>query len=637
MFKCENNENVDNEIKDYLAKDRDSLTDEDFVSKPKRGRKKILLLGLALLLLFAVGLYSLRLGHSTFAEEKVRIDIETPDRVGGGAEDSLVISCVNDNKVALTEARLEIIFPEDFVLKSSDKEIERSGNAYYWNAGTIPAQGASQIRIFGRVVGKLGEEKTFRTLLRYKPANFNSQFEAEKSQSIKVTSVPVELSLDVPENMKDSSEGEFSFTFKNKDKRAFAKSRLEAEFPKDFVFASSDPAFAKKEGSENTYFLETADLGSGNSRSAKIRGAFQSQNDKEIVKARVYLEEENGRMIEYVSEEKEVALEKTELLIKQTVNGQEDYAPSSKEELTYRIVFKNQSSKELKQLALSCALEGAFDLGSLQAGKASVRGNQVTWRASEIPALALLPAGSEGSVEFKVKVADLGAQVRKESDRNYALKSNVTVSPAADAEKLLVKNELDSRIKAELALDVTGYFNDDGRIPNGGELPPRVGEQTYYTIHWSLRNSFNDVENIRIVSVLPHGVGWTGKYVDSQGKTKTDGGSGTVSPAAEGEEAGKITEEKFFFDSNANALVWELPKLKANAGVLTAAKEIIFQIEATPDAADAGRAMTLSDNITASGYDNFILKGISSSAGKQITTQLTDDFSIGAEEAIVKN
>ncbi len=637
MFDPTRKENVDNEIKDYLTRDRNELTDDDFADNPPRSKKRFLLIGAALLVLLAAGLYSLYTGHKSFAREQVTISIETPAKTGSGDEDSLVINCANANAVALSDARLEIFLPSNFVFTSSDQPLTKNGSVYYWEVGTVPASDSRQLRIFGKAIGRLGDTQSVRAVLRYRPANFNSQFQAEGRTDFTIDSVPVELTAIFPDSLRDSSEGELLLSYKNTSKRVFSKASLELEFPGTFVLASSEPLLKAKEGSENTFVTEEADLRGGNTRSVKIRGAFQSQNDKEVIKARLYLMEDNGEMIEYAFLEKDVRLEKTEILVSQTVNGHSEYDAESGEELTYRIAFKNQSGADIKDLRLTSTLDGAFELIDIEPNAALVSGQQLIWNADKVPALKLLTAGEEGSVEFKAKVIDLTAQVRKDSDKNYTLKNTAVISSGA----LQIKNEQNTKVRADLRLDAKGYFNDDGRIPNGGALPPRVGQQTYYTIHWSLRSALNDIENIRITSVLPQGVGWTGRYIDSQGKVRyADTNKPETSAPTEtvaGMEAGKITEERFYYNSDTNSLIWELPALKANAGLLTAAKELVFQVEATPSAQQAGSAMPLTGSVLISAYDNFVLKEIGSSLDKTITTRLEDDFSIGSDEALVLN
>jgi hypothetical protein len=645
MIEGTHSEKVEDEIKDYLGKKREDLNQEDFYDKPKKNNGDLIrICFLVLLLFFVFAYFSYSKGHSSFANEKVRVSIEASDQIGSGDETSFTVSCINDNRVSLTNAKLEIFFPDNFIMKSSDQKIEQSGQAFYWNLQNIGAQSTTKIRVYGKVIGKIGEEKIFKAVLSFRPSNFNSDFQSQGTKSSKISSIPVELNLNFPESIKDSSESELTFSYKNKSDRDFGKVKLEAEFPANFIYINSTPTLTKVNGSENIYSLEGDNFSKGTDITVKISGSFQSQNDKETVKARIYLLEENGTMTEYDEETKDINMIKTEILISQTINNTSEYNANKNESLNYQINFKNQSGQEIKGLVLKSALDGNFDLKSLKTDKGTVSGNNITWNAINVPELASLMPGSVGSVTFTVNVID-HFDITKESDKNYTLKNIASISSfgsssgSQNIENVIAKNEIDSKVKAFLYLDAKGYFNDDGRIQNGGQIPPKVGQQTFYTIHWSVRNFFNDTENIRVTAVLPQGVTWTGKYIDSNDKVYNGGNPADNSPGqtnTDNVDAAKITEEKIYYNNETHEVTWEIPNLKANDGVLTPAKEIIFQIAAIPSANDVGSPMTLIDNTTVSGNDTYIGSTVTNT-GTKITTDLTSsDYSIGNAEAIVK-
>ena len=626
---------VNEEIDDYLKKKKEDIKEDEFTDKPAGGKRKVLMIGAAILVaLLAIAFYSYSKGHASFATEKVSVSIDVPADLVSGEETSFTISCKNDNNVALKDAKLEIFFPDNFTIKSSDKTIDHSGSAYYWYVSDIEARSTMKIRIYGSAFGQVGDAKNFRAVLSYVPANFNSTFQSEGSAEASISSTPIALELTFPDSIKDSSESDFVFDYKNKSSRDFEKAKLVIEFPANFVFTSSEPALVKEIGSKNTYSLEESGFKEDTRRTVKVRGSFQSQSEKETVTAKVYLMEENKEMAEYAEASKDIKMEKTDILLYQTINGYTDYSASKNEELSYRITFKNQSGKELKGLMLKSVLGGNFDLATLRAEKGTVKGNEIVWSAANVPALGQLLPSAEASVEFKVKVLDRFT-VEKDADKNFILDNTATISSFnGGSETVIVKNEIGSKVKAFIYLDAKGYFNDDGRITNGGSLPPKMGEKTYYTIHWSLRNYFNDTENVRVAATLPGGVKWTGKYIDAKGAVRSVSENDETKATADGE---KIAEERVFYDKTGNSVIWELPGFRANDGVLTSAKEIVFQIELTPGVTNVGSIMTLLDAASVFGYDTFT-QGNIAITGTAITTDLTDtDFSISDAEAIVRD
>ncbi len=631
------NENKESEIRDYLNKEKNDPEQEDFLEeKPKQNKKKMAIGGLIILLVIsAIAYLSYTKGQKSFANEKVTMFVEAPEDIESGDEISIAIGYKNDNEVALRDVEMEITFPEDFLMISSDKNIIKEGGIYSWQAGNVAANSTDKVRIYGKLIGNKGDTKDFRAVMKYKPANFNSNFETNITAPIKISSVPVELNIAFPEEgIKNSTDTELTFTVKNKSNRSFSKADIEIDFPESFSYTSSETSTTREDEGNNVFNFEIENLSATSEKTIKILGSFKSENKQETVKANLYLLEENGEMIKYIEQSKDFQIIKPEILVSMTVNGWEDYVAGKNEELEYKIDFENQSEKELRGLIIKSSLKGNFDLTSIQADKGTIKNNEVVWSALKVPELAQLKPQDKGTITFKVKTKDYFI-IEKESDKNFTLENNITIGTASQEIANVTKT---TKVKSFLAIESKGYFNDDGRIANGGALPPKVGEKTYYTIHWIIRNLFNDVENIKIVSTLPEGVRWTGKYINSKGEILTQdvqSQSQNSQQAGETENNISITAERFYYNQNLNQIVWEIPRLKSNEGILSSAKEIVFQIEVEPQEKNADKPMDIMNEVTATGNDTFALQNITGTA-KKLTTELFDDYSISNEEAIVQ-
>lgn len=627
------------EINSYLSKSKEEPPEEDFTSSPKKSKKKWFIIGALIILVLAVVAYfSYSKGQASFENGKVSVFVEVPQEIESGAEVSLTVGYKNDNYVDLKDAKLELFLPDNFILSSSDKAVDKDGGLSYWKIGKISKNSTDKIRIYGKFIGNVGDVKDVKGVLKYKPSNFNSEFQAEKQVPTTINTVPIELTTKFPEGgVKNDVDTDISFMIKNKSARDFSKAKIEVQLPASFAFVSSDIEVVTKDEDKNIFTFELSDLKASKEMGILVKGNFHSENEKESVTADVYLMEGAGDFIKYLTQSEEVAITRPGISVVETINGAEDYVAGKNEELTYKIDFENESAAELRGLTLKSVLTGNYDLASIKADKGTVKNNEIVWSAAKVPALAQLKPGEKGSITFKVKVKDIFT-VEKESDKNFVLENKVTMNTA---EQEIINLTKSSKVRAFLVLETKGFFNDDGRITNGGALPPKVGQKTYYTIHWSVRNLFNEVENISIKSVLPRGVKWTGKYIDSRGKVMSAEAGGNVSTAVSlqteeaSAEAEKITEEKVYYDTDSNAVIWEMPKMKANEGILSSAKEIVFQVEVEPQAENVGKAMDIIDNITATGYDTFVQQPITNS-GKKVSTELFDDYSISTEEAIVQ-
>jgi len=654
FFKKENEE----KIGEYLANKDTSTEDDYFSSAPGNKKKKIGVILLASLFFIAIifAYLSFSRGHGSFDNGKIGISYEISESITSGEEMSLVVSCNNNNDVDINDTKLEISLPDSFMMTSNDKGLEKSGKIIYWNIGNIPAGNSEKIRIFGRFIGQTGDKGTISSNMTYVPLNFNSKFQTESSTEVRISFSPVELAMEEKTSIPNQSEEDFIFEYKNGSNRSFSKIGISIDAGESFTRVSSSLDPTKTE--DGIIYFEDAELAAGEKRTLLVRGIFDSEQDHEDMKAELYILEENGEMVKYATTESELRIEKSDILITQTVNGTEGLVAGKNEELEYKINFKNQSGKEIRGLILETYLNGNFDEASIEAENGTVNGNKIIWSAMKVDGLAVLKDEEEGSVSFKVKVKDY-FDINSAENKNFVLESSAAVSVinyeggSDNVKTILASSNLETKVKAFLYVKAEGFFNDDGRIENEGVLPPQVRKKTSYTVHLIAKNFFNDTKNIRIAAKLADNVNFTGKYINSDNKLlyqdpkeleKNDEGAtsregdnistGEENETEEQEQQQDMTEEKIYYDAENRAIVWEIPRMKANDGILNSTKEIIFQIEVEPQEKNIGNAMDIISGITAGAFDEFIEQKIKYQIDG-IDTLLEDDYSIGEGEALV--
>ena len=158
--------------------------------------------------------------------------------------------------------------------------------------------------------------------------------------------------------------------------------------------------------------------------------------------------------------------------------------------------------------------------------------------------LQFLDADEEGKVEFWVKVKD-GSQERKTI--NPVLRNKVSIG---GTEKVF-----DTKINSKVWLSQKVDFEEDV-FGNSGSIPPQVGASTTYTVFWQVKNNWNDLQNVKVKSILPAVVKPTGKIFPE--------------------------DAKFTFDSQSREIIWNIGELKAFQGTGDAPFTLAFQIEFTP-------------------------------------------------------
>ena len=173
--------------------------------------------------------------------------------------------------------------------------------------------------------------------------------------------------------------------------------------------------------------------------------------------------------------------------------------------------------------------------------------------------------------------------------------------------KIIAGNKIDIRLNSKLVVDVKGYHNDSN-ITNDGPIPPKVGQETTYAIHWLASNVSNDINNARIEAVLPTGATMTGKIYP---------------------EDAKIT-----YNERNNSIVWEIGNMAAGTGILSAPKEASFQVKIKPSVDQVNRFADLIGPSTFYAKDAFTGDDLSSTAGIK-NTELQEDGSLGYNYKVV--
>ena len=675
------NERTDENIKHYLSEENseNSEQSDDFGfgknNKKNVFKNKKVILAVVLLVVIAVSslFYFTRMkGKRSFDETKVKVSVEVLGDIASGEEVVFDIKYKNNTSVDLKNAKISLFVPVEFQFISSDREAKIEKTALTWNLENVLAGKSGNIKLFGKVAGELDKEYNFNSKILYTPANFNYEFESADEQSktrVKIISVPFELSLQYPEEAINGSEIEWKINYKNISDREFERVNIKAQLPEEFEYKFSEPGPSEKKDSLLSWSISNV--------APKSEGKFvvkgniiANENREKEIKVVLSASENSAAMFEYVNKIVTVQIKEIPITIKQLVNGVEEYFAVKGEELEYRIKFKNISDKAIKGLVVNSELEGEVDFDSLDIANGSYdkKSNKMTWSAFNVPKLASFGPNEEEEVSFKIKAKDF-IKVEKLKAENLAINNRINISSfnfdsdSINIEKTIASNESNVKFKASLFVRAKGYFNDDGRIKNTGFIPPEVGKETNYLIHWNLSSLFNDLSDVRIVSILPEGVSWTGNYIKSDGKVSLgDQANGTVTPEEEVEKSesysednadaiievnddlennqsseeieNQIKEENFFYNTKTKEVVWELPKLDANTGIVSPVKEVVFQISIKPEKTDVGKVMKIMNEIKASGYDEFVDKEITAFES-ELTTELPDDYSIGPEEGVV--
>jgi len=573
---------------------------------PPQKKKKLLIISssLAVVFLIAAGFLIWR-GLTSFDKSKVRLEISGPERIISGDEASYTVKCQNNTRLELKNIRLTFYYPDKSIPMESDDLVQ------VINLPDLAPGAEKKIDLSVRIIGLKGENKEARAELSFQPANLSSSFNNQASFSTNIISVPLIIDFDLPEKLVDGQSFKFSLRYLNQAEVSFDDIEARIDYPQGFVFQSAQP-----QPSQGENIWQLGNLMAGEEGKIFVQGIIQgSQDESKTFKGELGTTD-NGKFVSYAEAVDAAQISVSPLYLTQTVNGSADYIAIAGEKLNFLLNYKNTANVGITEAIITVRLEGkALNLSSLELGNGSLTSEgqalTIVWNAANLPLLSYLAPNQSGQIIFSIRLKD-NLLASGYSDKNFKITSvaaidSVNVPLSLENIQLGTQNTLVIKVSSQLTLRSKGYYYDD-LIPNHGPIPPKVGQQTTYTIKWQLINSSDDLDGMKVVGYLPPHAQWLN----------------TVKPG----------EAKVSYNSQTGQVIWTIGSLPAGTGALLPVKEAAFQIGITPTSANVGNLMELIGQSIATGYDSFIGSELKSVA-PAIDTNLPDDPAIDWKKGTV--
>jgi hypothetical protein len=607
---------MNNNQKDFNIKEIKGKEPTDFsLKKPEkkfRSKKKYLKIGFGLvivIILIVVGTSFLR-DRPSFSKDRIELEILAPTEISSGEEIEFTIKYQNNNRLSLKDARLIIDYPQGAYSMEGNELAQEA-----IELGDILPEREETKDFKIRLTGERGSIKFLAVRLNYQPENISSRFENFISFKIHISSVLAGLYLTVPQKAISGEEISYILDYINISGEDFFNLKIELNYPLGFSFKSAEP-----EPSERNNIWQLEELKKDERGTIRVSGILEGpEGENKVLRASI-TKMENGKVLKYTQTSSITQISSSPLQIFLFVNGEEkDRSLNPGENLRYKIEFKNNSDIALSQLVLKVYFQGEmFDFKTLkleERGFFDSLNNVITWSAAGISSLALLPSEESGKVRFSLSTKK-NFPIDDFNDKNFQISvraklETLNVPPQFNLEKLKIEKITTSRFNSKVVLQAKGYYDETtANISNFGPIPPQVNQTTTYTIHWQITNTSNDLENVRVTTVLPQGIEWQDAYT----------------PLKEGAELN--------YNGRTKQIVWEIDRIPAATGFLIPVYEIVFQIALRPSIIQVGTIPVLIDESELEALDTFTEKTLES-FGSAIGTNLPDDLSIGTKESRV--
>jgi len=528
-------------------------------------KKRFIVILLIILAVVGIGTY-LSWQSMSFSKEVLKVEILAPEKTTIGEDVEYVVKMKNNGTIRLESPELIFTYPEGSIVDNNGSKVKVM-NAADLGGDIYPGEERS-FKFNARLLGKEKDTKVAKVSVSFQPKDLKTRSEVSTTFTTILGEIPLDLTLDIPSQAATGKAFTFRVNYASNVTYPLTDLTCYVEMPDDFEFLYSQP-----KGMDNTQW-DIPVLNDGGAGKIEISGILNGQSmEQKVFKARIGVWQ-NGNFILLKEVVRGVQIVAPALYITQKINNDDNYVASPGDQLHYVITFRNVGDNALQNLALITKLQGdQFDLNSIKTmdgGKYQAGDNSIVWDASKIPELNILDVGQVGTIEFWVNVKPQWA-MKSLNDKNPILKDKVMLGEAS--QDFLTK--INSVISAQQKI-----YSDNTYFDNSGPYPLESGQKTTLTVEWKAINTYNDIEQAKMVTVLPESVTFVGK-------TYPDG-----------------TEIKY--DPDTSEVVCNIGSLPAGAGVIKDAKICAFQISVQPELAD--EAIILLGSAQLSGVDQWTNK-----------------------------
>jgi hypothetical protein len=575
---------------------------------------KKIFIGSAIFFALAVALASfvfLR-GGNVVSSEKVALEFAAPLSAAGGEPFAFQVSVRNDNSAKISSADLILEFPDG--TRSADGS--NSHLLRYREALGSISRGESLTKKHEVVLfGEEGESLMIKATLEYKVEGSNALLKKSTSYEIALQSAPISISVEGPRETANNGEFDLSINVSSNSAAPLRDVLISAEYPFGFALKSSSPRPISGEK-----IWSVGDLAPSASRKIKISGTISgSEGDERVFSFKVgTAKESGGRTMQtaLVSVSHSILLRRPFLALSLLIDGNSgnEYITEKGKTLRVGVSWENNLPSRATDAQIIVSLNGAlYDPASVVPEVGYYRADQgtIVWDSSSDGMLSSIEPGARGQKSFSVNVRGPSTGVYALKNPSFNISATISArGPAGAGESggaVQTKTTTAVKLLADLSLS-SRLLRYGGNFSNSGPVPPKVGNQTSYTVIWSLSNAFNDLANARVSATLP-------SYMTFLKN---------ISPS----------NENVSYDAVSGSLVWEVGDVKSGVGIGGAPREVEFQVAIVPPDNLSGTTPIVVGEASAQGDDKFTGRQVISATRPPLTTRFGDASFVAGQEVV---
>lgn len=579
----------------------DASKEDIIMPKKKRGSFFYFAGGAIAVLVVVVGVltYLLFSEPGFDASKNLVLSVESPESVASGEAVTWKVSFENRNSTALES--VDVIFEFPLGTLPAVGDVTRPIARERRSLGRIEPGARGEEEFRGVVFGENEEVLGGNAIVEFRPEGSSVRLATEKAYTLAITHSQITLDFNFPEEVQRNQEVEIRVKVRSTAEQVFEDIAVGITYPFTFTYTGAEPAPSED---DDIWFI--GKLEPGEDKEIIIRGTVGDETNE----AQTF----GGKLGVYDSVRKAwtvFSLGRREMFVRApflSVSSRVENVANSVVEpgeiVDVTIFWKNNLPVSVPNAFVETRLIGdAIDLRGFQSINGSLNDTTrtVRWVSGSTPELSVVDPGEEGRLKFRVRIKDT-LPLQNTDDRNFTVQFQTQMSApdtpqGFEGVNITGESEVDLKIATVMDFKQQGFYFD-GRIANFGPLPPKAGEETTYTIVWSLLNQTNEIREGEVRATLPAYVKW----------------SGVVKPS----------NSTITFDKASGQVVWDVPLLPVGTGYTRPPLEVAFQLGVTPSITHVNTSPQIISEAVVTGRDIFADLNITKSSAA-VTTAVRDD------------
>ncbi len=554
----------------------------------KRHKKAILFTIFGILAVLAViGVFLSR--TLLFADERVTVKLGGPTDVASAESVTYPIHWVNDNILGINDLEITITFPQEF-RPDAAPGMTISGNTGTIKLGDVKGNAFGDVKFSGKFYGTRGSLIYFRAVLLFTPVGISGRYESTSNFGVTIVSSPLTFDVIAPQKAASGNEVEYIIQYRNGGDVPSQNLRVNLTYPEGFLFNHAVPT--PTEG-DSVFRLGTLAPNTGGE--IHVNGTLTGGSDqaKPLI-AEIGVLQGDGSFLSYDREEQLTRMVVLPFSIEQKVNEKADVTASPGDSLSYQIDYMNNGDIGLRDAIVTMDVNpDLLDMSKLVFGSSTgsydAQRKMITWKAADVPGLALISPKQKGTIKFSVPVRGDISTGNGLIIKTVAKIDSLDVPFSAGSNKIIVSNAINVRIGAKALFEVSVVYNDPA-IAGYGPVPLQVGQETGYALRFHVANSLNDLSGVKVTATIPTDVKYAGKK----------------SPES----------EAVSYNDRTGVLVWDIGTLQGGG---KATRDLVIGISIVPSPNLVDKQPALLQDAVLEGTDMFTKEPLRTSSGAKTT------------------